>query len=128
MSYSRFICVPSEDLGLTSFEQLGGSFNMPHAETHTVILPHAVRYNSTFIEKEMSQLAQALGADDAATGLYDLAKSLNAPTSLKELGFAEADLKKAADIASKTPYPNPAPLEKEKLLVLLRNAYDGRRP
>ncbi|MDQ3261474.1 MAG: maleylacetate reductase, partial [Pseudomonadota bacterium] len=25
---------------------LGGSFNLPHAETHTIVLPHAVAYNA----------------------------------------------------------------------------------
>ena len=25
---------------------LGGSFNLPHAETHTIVLPHALAYNA----------------------------------------------------------------------------------
>ncbi|GAA6004382.1 hypothetical protein JCM10207_000695 [Rhodosporidiobolus poonsookiae] len=110
---------------------LGGSFGMPHAETHTVILPHAVAYNAPYAQDAVARIAKALdvpAGKSAAQGLYDLAKENGAPYSLKELGFKEEDLDRAADIAAKAPYPNPAPLEKEKLLQLLRNAYNGTRP
>lgn len=107
---------------------LGGSFGMPHAETHTVILPHAVVYNEPYAKEAISRVAKALGVTNAAQGLFDLAKNHRAPTSLKALGFKEEDLEKAAEIAAGTPYPNPAPLDKEKLLTLLRNAFHGTRP
>jgi len=101
---------------------------MPHAETHTVILPHATAYNAPYAKEAISKVAAALGVENAAQGLYDLAKNHGAPYALKDLGFKEEDIEKAADIASKSPYPNPAPLEKEKLLLLLRDAYEGKRP
>ncbi|KAM0753953.1 iron-containing alcohol dehydrogenase [Meredithblackwellia eburnea MCA 4105] len=107
---------------------LGGSFGMPHAEVHTVILPHAVAYNEPYAKVAIGRVAKALGVENAAQGLFDLAKDNGAPYSLKELGFKEEDLEKAADIAAKAPYPNPAPLEREKLLQLLTNAYNGTRP
>ena len=115
--------------GLLFLTQLGGSFDLPHAEVHTVILPHAVAYNTPYAEEAMSKIAKIFGGNvSAAQGLYDLAKNNGAPVSLRELGMKEADLEKAADIAAKSPYPNPAPLEREKLLQLLRNAYEGVRP
>ena len=107
---------------------LGGSFDMPHAETHTVILPHAVVYNGPGAQEAIAKVARALGTDNAAQGLYDLARNLGAPYSLKELGFKEEDIPKAADIASKAPYPNPVKLEREKILTLLQNAWAGTRP
>ncbi|ORY56204.1 iron-containing alcohol dehydrogenase [Leucosporidium creatinivorum] len=107
---------------------LGGSFGMPHAETHTVILPHAVAYNAPYAVEAVSRVAKAMNVDNAAQGLYDLAKDHGAPYSLKSLGFKEEDLEEAADIAARAPYPNPAPLEKEKLLKLLTNAFHGNRP
>ncbi|BGP36639.1 hypothetical protein JCM10449v2_000540 [Rhodotorula kratochvilovae] len=107
---------------------LGGSFGMPHAETHTVILPHAVAYNAPHAQDAVARVAKALGVENAAQGLFDLAKENGAPYSLKALGFKEEDLEKAADIAAKAPYPNPAPLEKAKLLQLLTNAFHGTRP
>ncbi|KAJ7483318.1 iron-containing alcohol dehydrogenase [Mycena latifolia] len=107
---------------------LGGSFNLPHAETHTVVLPHTIAYNTPFAAAQMGKAARSLGAASAAQGVFDLAKSLGAPYSLKELGMKEADLERAADIAMANPYPNPAPLERERLLKLLRDAYEGKRP
>ncbi|KAF8211108.1 hypothetical protein K438DRAFT_105215 [Mycena galopus ATCC 62051] len=107
---------------------LGGTFNLPHSETHTVVLPHSIAYNTPFAVAPMAKVARSLGAASAAQGLYDLAKDLGAPYSLKELGMKEEDLERAVDLAMKSPYPNPAPLEREKLLSLLRDAYEGKRP
>ncbi|GAA6058529.1 hypothetical protein JCM10212_006968 [Sporobolomyces blumeae] len=109
---------------------LGGSFGMPHAETHTVILPHATAYNAPFAGDAISRVATALEVEPRAVPakLYDLSKENGGPTSLAELGFKEEDLERAAEIAVRAPYPNPAPLEKEKLLKLLTDAYHGKRP
>jgi maleylacetate reductase len=107
---------------------LGGTFDLPHAETHTVILPHATAYNAPGGEGAMQRIARALGAPSAARGLYDLAKRLNAPLTLKELGMPEAGLDKAADIAVSNPYPNPRKLERLAIRQLLDDAFHGRRP
>ncbi|KAG6866316.1 hypothetical protein C0991_005783 [Blastosporella zonata] len=107
---------------------LGGTFNLPHAETHTVILPHAIAYNAPFATEAIAKVASSLGVTNAAQGIFDLVKRLGAPYSLKELGMREEDLERAADLAAKSPYPNPAPLEKERLLKLLRDAWAGVRP
>lgn len=107
---------------------LGGSFDMPHAPTHTVILPHAVAYNAPGAPEAMRRIAAALGTDDAPTGLFDLARSLGAPVALSALGMKEADLDRAAAEAAAKPYPNPRPLEASALRRLLDDAYFGRRP
>ncbi len=107
---------------------LGGTFNLPHAETHTVVLPHATAYNAPASEAAMHRIRRALGTRDAAGGLYDLAQSLGAPQMLKELGLREAALDKAADIAVANPYPNPRLLERDAIRALLDDAFHGRRP
>lgn len=107
---------------------LGGSFNLPHSETHAVVLPHATAYNAVGSSEAMSRIARALGAKQAAAGLYDLAKSLGAPLTLKELGMPEKGLDKAADVAVANPYPNPRALEWTAIRQLLDDAYHGRRP
>lgn len=107
---------------------LGGSFDLPHAETHTVILPHAAAFNESAAPKAMARVARALGADAAGAGLFDLAASLGAPTSLKEIGMSESDLDEAADIATSAPYWNPRPVERDAIRALLDDAYHGRRP
>ena len=79
---------------------------MPHAETHTVILPHAVAYNAPFAKEAVDRTGKALGLAEGvstAQGLFDLAKNNGAPHSLKALGFKEEDLEKAAEIAAKAP-------------------------
>ena len=76
---------------------------MPHAETHTVLLPHAVAYNRPAVPEAIAKVAKAMGVNNAAQGLYDLAKDNGAPYSLKELGFKEEDIEKAADMASQAP-------------------------
>jgi maleylacetate reductase len=107
---------------------LGGAFNLSHAETHTVILPHACAYNAPAAPNAMRRIASALEAPTAAGGLFDLAQGLGAPLSLKSLGMPEDGLDRAADIAMSAPYPNPRPLERAAIRDLLQNAFDGRRP
>ncbi len=107
---------------------LGGSFNLPHAEVHTVVLPHAIAYNSSAIPHALVRMQRALRSEDAAGAFYDLARSNGAPTSLRELGLAEADLDRAADIAAANPYWNPRPIERQAIRGLLRDAWEGRRP
>jgi maleylacetate reductase len=107
---------------------LGGTYNLPHAETHTVVLPHAARYNTPAAPEAMSRIARALGARSAAEGLYDLAASLGAPTSLAALGMKAGDLDGAADLAVQNPYYNPRPITRDGIRALLQDAFEGRRP
>jgi maleylacetate reductase len=107
---------------------LGGSFNLPHAETHTVILPHACAYNAPAVPEAMARVARALNAGSAAAGLHDFASSLGAPVSLKALGMKLSDLDKAADLAVQNPYYNPRPIDREAIHDLLQDAFEGLRP
>lgn len=107
---------------------LGGSFDLPHAETHTVVLPHAVAYNAPAAPDAMARITAALDAEDAAKGLFDLAQSLGAPTSLRALGMDPAGLGRAADLAVANPYWNPRPIERDGVAALLDDAFEGRAP
>ncbi len=107
---------------------LGGSFNMPHAETHAIVLPHAAHYNRDHAREAMARVARALGARDAAGGLYDLEAKLGIKLRLSDIGLKESDLERAAKIATEAPYPNPRKVEYDGVLALLREAYFGRRP
>ena len=107
---------------------LGGSFNLPHAETHSIVLPHAVRYNHDSAPEAMARIGRAIEANDAAEGIWDLEKALGLPMRLADIGMKEADLERAARIATEAPYPNPRRVEYAAVLELLRNAYQGRRP
>lgn len=107
---------------------LGGSFDLPHAETHSIVLPHAMRYNRDAAPEAMRRIAAAIGAEDASQGIYDLEARLGVPMRLADIGMKKTDLEEAARIATERPYANPRKVEYEPLLALLRDAYDGRRP
>ncbi|MGB8810628.1 MAG: maleylacetate reductase [Acinetobacter calcoaceticus] len=109
---------------------LGGSFNLPHAPTHTVVLAHAIAYNEESAPEAMNRIKRALGANDstAANALFELIKTLEGPLSLKDLGLTEPDLDKATEIALANPYWNPKPIEKDAIRALLQNAYEGNPP
>jgi len=110
---------------------LGGSFNLPHAEVHTVVLPHAIAFNAPAAPRAMSDIAQALGTASAAEGLQALARDNGAPVALKDIGMREADLDRAADLAVGNAYWNPRPFgpaERDAIRALLQRAYDGDPP
>jgi maleylacetate reductase len=107
---------------------LGGSFNLPHAETHTVVLPHAMAYNAAAAPQAMESIAAALDAPNAAGGLFDLARGLGAPTSLREIGMPKDGLQRTLELTLSTPYWNPRPLDAGALASLLNDAWAGVRP
>ncbi|KUO06530.1 maleylacetate reductase [Streptomyces caeruleatus] len=107
---------------------LGGTFGLPHAETHTVVLPYALAHNAPAAPDAVSAVARALDTGDAPTALWDLAGRLGAPRSLAELGLAEADLALAAAQVANQAYANPRPVTADGVLALLRAAYEGVPP
>jgi len=107
---------------------LGGTFNLPHAETHTIVLPHVLAYNRDAAPEAMRRIARALHVDDAAQGVFDLAREHGAPTALKQLGMSAGDLDVALDLALKNPYWNPRAVERVPLRTVLEDAFEGRRP
>ena len=107
---------------------LGGTFDLPHAETHAVILPHAIAYNAAAAPQAIGRVARALGVASAASGLYDMASAAGAPASLRDIGMPESGLDRAADLAVANPYWNPRPIDRVAIRALLDDAWHGRRP
>jgi maleylacetate reductase len=111
---------------------LGGTFGLPHAETHAVVLPHSVAYNAPAAPAAMATAARALGDADVPRALYALLTAVvdvaRAPTSLRELGLRESDLDRATAIAAATPYANPRPVRADAIRVLLGRAWAGEPP
>lgn len=108
---------------------LGGAFDLPHAETHTVVLPHALAYNAAAAPDAVRAIARALeGSNDAATALFDLNRAIAAPRALRDLGMPEAGIEQAADLAVKNPYWNPRPLERAAIRDLIARAWVGDPP
>jgi maleylacetate reductase len=107
---------------------LGGSFNLPHAEVHTVILPYAAAYNQEAVPEAMRVVGEALGSKSAAQGIYDLSVRIGAPVALREIGMPLDGLDRAAEVATQNPYYNPRPVEYTGVRKLLEDAYYGQRP
>ncbi|KAI0552343.1 putative maleylacetate reductase [Xylaria curta] len=106
---------------------LGGSFNLPHAQTHTIVLPHAIAYNAPTVPGAMEKLAKALpNADgDAVKGLNILLDRLKVERALRELGMEESDVDVAADFAVRNAYWNPRTIERGPIRELIRRAWVG---
>jgi alcohol dehydrogenase class IV len=107
---------------------LGGSFDLPHADVHTVVIPHATAYNAAAAPAAMKRISAALGASDAAKGLHDLARRLGAPTSLAAIGMKADGIDKAAELATRNPYWNPRPIDRDSIRRLIDDAFHGRAP
>lgn len=107
---------------------LGGSFDLPHAETHSVILPHAIAYNEAAAADTLAPVAEIFGGATPGLALHGFARRMGAPTALRDLGMAEADLDRAADIAAQNPYWNPRPVERDAIRALLQAAWAGDAP
>ena len=107
---------------------LGGTYNLPHAETHAVVLPHAVHYNNEAAPQAMRRISHALEGTAPAAGLFDLAKVLGTPLALRDLGLPQSALDEAARLATLNPYYNPRPVEQAAIRKLLQDAWEGRRP
>jgi maleylacetate reductase len=104
---------------------LGGSFGTPHAATHSVILPHVAAFNVR--GTALARLQRALDHDDPASVIWERAKSLDVPTTLRELGLRNEDLPRAADLAMAKRYRNPRPFDRSDVLRILEDAFAGRR-
>jgi maleylacetate reductase len=105
-----------------------GGFGLPHAETHSIVLPHAMQYNRDAASEAMRRVARAIETVDAPRGVYELEMRLGLPMKLADIGLKKDDVERAARIAAEAPYPNPRKVEYAPVLELLRNAYEGRRP
>jgi alcohol dehydrogenase class IV len=107
---------------------LGGTFDLPHAETHTIVLPHALAYNARAVPDAMTRIARAINTADAAQGLYHLARRLGVKLALRDIGMPEGGIDKAADLAMANAYWNPHPLKRNAIRDLIARAWSGDPP
>jgi maleylacetate reductase len=108
---------------------LGGTLGLPHASTHTVVLPHVLAYNAPGAPHAIAVLSRALGAAvNPALALWNLAGRMSAPRSLRALGMAERDISRVTDIAVASPYANPRPVTREAVETILRASWSGEPP
>lgn len=125
------MCLGSVDMALHHklCHTLGGLFNLPHAETHVVLLPHALTYNAPATAGAMAKIAAVIpGSEgDAVRGMNTLYQRLGINISLSSLGMPEKGVDEACDVALASPYKNPRPLEREGIRELIRRAWAGEQ-
>jgi alcohol dehydrogenase class IV/protocatechuate 3,4-dioxygenase beta subunit len=115
---------------------LGGRYDLPHAQTHAIMLPYVLAFNAPGAPDAARQIGQALagggvagaglaGADPAAA-LQRLAGQLGLPRGLREIGFGAEQIAEAARlIEPAVPADNPVPADAAALQALLRRAWAG---
>ena len=92
------------------------------------MLPHVVAFNGPYAERAIARVAMSLGVSSAASGLWDLARVLGAPTSLRELDFKEADIERVAELVAESDYYNPRPVSRSDVRSIVEAAFEGERP
>jgi alcohol dehydrogenase class IV len=107
---------------------LGGSFDLPHAETHTIVLPHVLAYNAPAAPDAVEAIERAIGGPGVAGRIYDVARNAGVPVALRDLGMRESGIDRAVELALANSYANPRPLEPVLLRRLIANAWAGVRP
>ena len=99
---------------------LGGAYDLPHAATHTAILPYVLAFNASAAPQAAGRIAEALGTD--LISFYD---DIGASHVLRGVpDVAEA----ARLILPSVPPSNPRPVTEDDLTALLAAAQAGRNP
>ena len=106
---------------------IGGAFDLPHAETHAVILPHALAFNAPAIPVAYATLMRLLAGEPAAA-LFRLVAALGLPVSLTALGMPRDGIATVARLAVANAYDNPRRFDEALLTCLLSDAWAGTMP
>lgn len=103
-------------------------FNLDHAQTHAIATPYAIGFNADAAPDAMARIKRALGAADAARGLYDLNVRIGLPTGLKDIGMREADIGKAVEVVAAAKITHPKPVSPADLANIIAQAFAGAPP
>jgi alcohol dehydrogenase class IV len=109
---------------------LGGAFDLPHAETHSVVLPYSTALGAHWVRGSDERIATAFDAEGATAAevIAAFAQRLGAPTSLRDLGLREDELHQAIDLVDATLSQLPEPVSRSDTEALLRAAFEGAAP
>jgi maleylacetate reductase len=120
-------CLGSTSMGLHHklCHTLGGLFDLPHAQTHAILLPYALTYNAPAIPEALTRLARAMGAECAIGALMHLEGACGIPLALRDIGMPEEGVERAVEETLANPYNNPRPIEAAPLREILSRAWAG---
>jgi alcohol dehydrogenase class IV len=118
------LCLAQTTMGLHHqlAHALGGTFDLPHAELHAMLLPHVMAFNLPAAPRAADRLARAVGSDPV-TAVHSLARAYAGPRTLVELGVPRDGLPAVAERVAAAPYPNPRSFDADELLGLLERVW-----
>lgn len=112
---------------------LGGTFDLPHAETHAIVLPYVLAFNAPSVPQVAGRLAQAFGAEDISdpvaavnAAFASLQERTKAPRALRDIGMPRDGIDDAvARILTASPESNPTRVTRENITAMLEAAWAG---
>lgn len=109
---------------------LGGRHNLPHAQTHAVVLPHVLAFVAPHLREQLAPLAAALDVpvDQLPQAVWDVGAAVGTAIGLSSLGMPHSDLMATAQALVDRAPTSPVPLEFSGVVRLLEDAYRGERP
>ncbi|MGD0056191.1 MAG: maleylacetate reductase [Acidimicrobiales bacterium] len=124
---SATLAVAGTDLHHRTNHVLGGLFNLDHGQMNAVVLPYALAFNHPAIVEPYARLSEALGAD-AASAVFDLARGINAPRSLAEIGMSADGIEQAVPLLVAASAKNVRPLNEVQARAFLQACFTGAPP
>jgi alcohol dehydrogenase class IV len=111
-------------LGHAMAQALGGRYGIAHGAANALCLPPALRFNEPVAGEAIARFAEALGVDDPAARVEELAHA-SGFTRLRELGVPEDELDEvaAAVVQRAGAKANPRPATPGEVAELLRSIW-----
>jgi maleylacetate reductase len=109
-------------LGHAMAQALGGRYGLPHGAMNALALPAALRFNANIAPAAVRRFGEALGTDDPAGRVEELAR-LGGFERLRDFGIPSEDLPAVADAAAQRAgnQANPRPATPAEIEELLRS-------
>jgi maleylacetate reductase len=100
-----------------------GGFGLPHAETHSLVLPHVARFNLAQAGEARERLTAAFGGRDPVETLAAMVRDFPIPKRLGEVGFSRDKFDSTADLVAAVAIREPRPVTREDVLQILDAAF-----
>jgi maleylacetate reductase len=111
-------------LGHAIAQALGGRYGLPHGAMNALALPAALRFNAEVAPDAVRRFGEALGTDDPAARVEELAR-LGGFERLRDFGVPEEELAEVAEAAAGRAgnQANPKPATSSEIHSLLQSIY-----
>ena len=109
---------------------LGGMYDTPHALTHAIVLPYAVKFVRPAVPAAVARLAAAMGtvSEELPAAIWSLSRSVGTPHGLRAIGITEHQIEQAVEAALAKRLASPRPLNRSLAHRLLEGAWRGMSP